>query len=99
MKRVLIFIGLKIVEIGGAWLIIIKCPFWLGLWVHTWTEFFCTNHAEGICDPIWAMGFVTMFLPIVALIIGFCIFMGTRYLIEANWNWANVIKWRLENKN
>ncbi len=70
MKRILLFIGLKIAEIAG----VVFMPYFIGLrvvtkWPGVWTD----------C-PAWIVGFLTLFILFVACI-GICGFIEANW----NW--------------
>ncbi len=78
MKKLLIFLGLKIAETLAFMLVIIKCPSWLGRWMHTWTHYLCTPTEH--C-PDWCVGFISILLTLT--------FTGISILIiRVNWVWA-----------
>ncbi len=93
MKRILLFIGLKIVELATVILGIGYGPYWLGRWVHSWTEAFCWGLQDGQHCQAWLIGFGFIILPPLFLII---VGGGTILICSANWKWAGKI---LERKN
>jgi hypothetical protein len=85
MKKILVFIGLKIGEIG----IIIFLPYFIGLLVIRWdwyTEFFFTER-----PAVWIVGLSFLFYLLFALV--FLAMIGL--LINTNWKWAK----KIANKN
>ncbi len=62
--RLIWFIILKIAEIGG----VVFGPYYLGKWVHSWTDFFCSPQvAHPECPPFWIIGFICLLGPAVAI--------------------------------
>ncbi len=79
--KILWFIGLKIVEIGG----VVFAPYYLGKLIHSWTDWFCLHGAATpSCTPMWILGFVGILLAICAigLLAITCVFA------KQNWEWA-----------
>lgn len=91
VKRIGKFLLLKAVEIVGFYLLVIKCPLWLGKFIHAHTvEFWCLKHGteEAACCPDWCIGFLSFcgILAVVALIgLAASILIGW---IKKNWEWA-----------
>ena len=81
MKRVFVFIGLKVVELSA----IVFGPYFLGMLISKWTWFYLVMEYKG--EPYWLMGFVSLImlvgtLAIIVLIALFCV---------GNWKWAKKI--------
>ncbi len=90
MKKVIIFIALKIAEVS----LVVFGPYYLGMWVHTWTGWFCGHeYKTPYCAPPWTIGFGVLMMAIgVVLVIGLLC-----ALIVANWKWAGKLRDRLSN--
>jgi len=75
MKRILVFIGLKIAEISA----IVFIPWGLGLW-----------NPIGLPDdaPAWVMGLGTILIGLVVPVLLLCL---CYVLISVNWEWAKKI--------
>lgn len=85
MKRILVFIGLKVVEIGA----IIFGPYFLGMLMYQWDWFMTTfGVAHG---SYWGIGFLTIILTSVVLLFSSLIII---FFID-NWEWAK----RITDKN
>lgn len=81
MKRVLLFIGLKVAEIVG----VVFGPYYIGLFVTTkWPEFW-TN------APVWFAGALLVLVGAGLFVIGVFSCGVISVLIEANWEWAGKI--------
>jgi hypothetical protein len=81
MKRVLIFIGMKAVEISLIVLCAGYCPYWLGTFLSSkWPDFW-NMHA-------WLDGFFGLCVLTLALLVAFACGMLCVRFIKANWEWA-----------
>lgn len=85
MKKVIIFIALKIVEVS----LVVFGPYYLGMWVHSW-PMICNpeNHTAVSCPPNWVMGFLSLVLTVIAV-------LATCVVIYWNWEWANKLHRRI----
>lgn len=85
MRKVLWFIGLKIVEIA----FLVFAPYYVGKWAHSHTESFCTRLADGTTAHSydWPIGLVVILLGLV--IGGLC--LG---LVALNVFWAKKLSKR-----
>ena len=83
MKKVSIFVGLKIVEIGGI----------IGIYYILCLGFELISKLSDTGDyiPFWAGGFMLLHLLIVATLLCIVLFFGGRALIRKNWEWADKI--------
>ena len=81
MKRICVFIGLKIAEISG----IIFIPYLIGRLVSKWGWYVNFMNCEG--EPYWAIGLITIIM--IAFLIVLSILVGI--VIHANWKWAKSI--------
>ncbi len=83
--RILWFILLKVVEIGG----VVFGPHYLGRLVHRWTEFFCITGGEEITHvAYWVIGLGSLVLVLVAICGGALVTM----LLIGNWELAGKIR-------
>ena len=88
MKKVLIFIALKIAEVS----LVVFGPYYLGMWVHTWTGIFCIHGGTTpTCLPSWGIGVGALVLVLAAVMVIAMICL----LIVANWELANKLRDRL----
>ena len=72
MKTIIVFIGLKVVEIAG----IVFIPYWFGLW-----NFLGFELVFGNCLEIWMVGMLNLLLPLLIILI-------IVLILYANWKWA-----------
>jgi len=79
MKKLMLFIALKAVEVG----LVVFTPYYVGKFVHTWSgNFFCFHYNDPpTCEPFWAIGLASLLLAIV---------LGA--LLALNWYWAGLLK-------
>jgi len=85
MKKVIIFIGLKVAEISA----IIFVPYYLGVLVSKWTWYYT---AMGFCGtPCWIVGIANaVFLVLMFLACGL-IYLGVYELVTSNWELSEKI--------
>lgn len=63
--KVLLFIGLKIAELS----LIIFAPYYLGMWVHSWTGYFCMHDSTiPSCCPLWGIGLLSLMMAFVVAV-------------------------------
>ena len=85
MKRILVFIGLKVAEIGA----IIFVPYWLGKYV-------CNSFEYPQASSYWVEGVFMIFVVLAAILIVGVSVAGIVSLIYGNWEWAGKITRRLK---
>ena len=81
MKRIVVFVALKIVEI----LAIVFGPHYVGKWTHPFScEFWCETDKfpDATCEPFWLIGLVTILCTTIVM-------AGLIGLVAANWAWSD----------
>ena len=85
MKRILVFIGLKVAEIGG----VVFVPYWVGkLVIYIYNKVSPDNWiGMRSCLEVYGTGFfsILIFIGICSMIAVFCLIIGQ------NWEWASKI--------
>lgn len=90
IKKALRFTALKVAEIAAFYFVVIKGVALLGMWIHSWTGFFCVKCGEesGMCPPDWAIGFLAIMVTLCAVIIALFLGFWLVVWIKKNWEWA-----------
>ena len=88
MKKILLIIGLKIVEIVGGAAVIVYLPYLIGCQVQSWPLF--KYHTEGSFD-MWIDGLMLIAASVAVLLVAALIILAIPKLIKANMKLADKI--------
>lgn len=88
MKRIVMFVVLKIAEVLAAWFCLITLPYWMG---RKW-------FTEGVESAIgfWAKGILMMLVGIFSLMLTGMVIALFVAIVRANWDWAGKLTRKLK---
>ena len=94
MKRIILFVFLKIVEVGGFGFACYLLSLY-GYWIDTFigdSDNLISHNVGGFLFSIITGAILGIMLPVMILLILFLVGCGIYFLILKNWEWAGRIK-------